>query len=44
MQPVVHHIDKEDTIMEMTVTSDGKYLLLCVQKPWLELYDLTKCP
>lgn len=46
MQPVVQHIDKKDdvTIMEMLTSACGRYLLLCVQKPWLELYDLTKTP
>ena len=44
-QPVVQHIERgNDTIMEMTITQCGRYLLLSVQKPWLELYDLTKVP
>lgn len=45
IQPVVDHIDKADeTIMEMMTSACGRFLLLNIRKPWLELWDLTKVP
>lgn len=45
VQPVVDHIDKADeTIMEMMTSACGRFLLLNIRKPWLELWDLTKVP
>lgn len=44
-QPVVDHIDKADeTIMEMMTSPCGRFLLMNIRKPWLELWDLTKVP
>lgn len=38
-------IDKADeTIMEMMTSACGRFLLLNIRKPWLELWDLTKVP
>ena len=45
VQPVVDHIDKSDeTIMEMMTSPCGRFLLMNIRKPWLELWDLTKVP
>lgn len=44
-QPVVDHIDKSDeTIMEMMTSACGRFLLLNIRKPMIELWDLTKVP
>ena len=44
-QPVVDHIDMSDvTIMGMMTSPCGRYILLNIRKPRLELWDLTKVP